>query len=218
MTNSWNISGFIKAHGKRGAKYPVLWIKIELNPVNFYVVDSLNQETANPVEHRIDNNGVFLTVELNSSNTRDIRIGQELENTLDKDLFIFAEDCTVKQIKRSRKVNDEWESYLETGLAAKPRNIIISNNRFAVFNQGIVEGKVIKQYGTKVLVEERYRIPNKLNDDGTPAWGAREIPLLLINLKKEIVNKKIFALARLCGVDNTGKSGIYGVSSEYVVK
>lgn len=206
--NHWTISGSVKNHGKRGSKFPVLWALVELDPVKY------NSEEGAVVIH---DNQLFLTIELNTSGSKEEKIGNILEQKLNPNAFIFASDCTVKPISRSKKKEDgSWENYKETGLAVKARNVLVADIRFTSFNNGIIEGKVIKQKGDKVLVEERYRIPGKVGND---AFGSRQVPLLLINGSKlDIENRYIYAVTKICGKDPDGKSSLYGVSTDYVIK
>lgn len=195
--NYWDLSGTILATGIKGTQYPKLWIKLELEPVTFFT---------GSVKRSIDRNQVFINYSLDPNSQS--KAGQRdnfFKSNLAKDKFLLATNCTMGPIKRSRKTESgEFENYFETGLTAKVGNSTIYETRVDTINYGMVMGEVSSQNSEKIIVAERYKVP-----DGT--WKHRDVPLYIPSLTTNILGKKIYVIANCCGTTPSNESKVFGL-------
>lgn len=201
--NSWNISGSVVNFGVKGKKYPTLWVAIEatVHP-NLLGTSGGNKNT------------VFVSFNIDADpESKKGKVAAYIQNILSKDKFVMVYAAMVTDIPFSKKGDDgEWETIKKPGLKAPISHLRVMDHRPADVNLGIVEGKVIKQSGTKVLVEERYRLPS------SGEWKSRNIPLILSYTGDiQLVGKSIYTEVMACSTTETGDSKFHGRSKLLVV-
>lgn len=140
--NSWNITGRVKAHGVRGKQYPVLWVSMEI-------------ATKDGKLHTI-----FPNFDMPATKAKQAEF---IQSKLAKDLNIMIVDASVVPIKMSKKAADgvSWETEERLGVKCSMSGLKFLEGQFQSFNTGMIDGKVIKAAGNKLVLEQNYRIPNK---------------------------------------------------------
>lgn len=199
--NNWTFDGVVqKFKAQRGtengqeASWGSMWILIQMNPLLAEV---------NGSSYRIDQNELFININLNYTESATQRLlSLEIGNK------ILVRSAKIDQLKKSRK-NDkgEWEKYLETGVKSYPKDIGIYTESIAPINLGIVFGKVIKQVGNKILVQDKYMSPKE------KTWKTRDIPILLNDsINNNYENRYIYATCHLAGKNEKKESKVYGIA------
>lgn len=206
--NTWTFTGeilsFNEKRGKKGsepASWGRAWIRMRLDLVK------------NTAGAHISNNVIFLHVPTEYGNTRKAKATESLIKSLKVGDFALVKEAKVGKIKRwIQKDDGSFQEHFETGIRAAPDQISVKSTRYSAFNSGMVAGKVSKQGGSTIIVEEPYPIPNK------KSTGIREIPLVLGNNYHSMKGSYIIATAELSGVGPKGNYAICGYVKELVIE
>lgn len=190
MTNSWHVSGTVTGCGVKGTKYPILWVQLQINPIQ---------------EVYKENTNIFINFKFDAdSSKKSHKRAMYLKDQMLKGTFMCTYDMMVSNVRRSKKEGDEWVNWDEIGYNGKISNIAISDRRIPDLNEGVVSGYVKSHAGTKLLVADRYKSP------ADNIWKEREIPVMG-PVPGDLTGKKVVVLGKVCGRTPTGdtKSFIY---------
>lgn len=157
MINSLNITGTVKSFGEKGTTFKKLWIALEI----------INKKTGLP-------STAFVNFDLDSNtSSKKYKLGEFIKSKLEKGKTIFICDATIKPIKVSKPDGaGGWIAEEKTGVTAPLSAINFTENPIPT-NVVMLDGKITKQDGNKLIVEQSYRLPS----DNT--WKTRSIPVLI---------------------------------------
>ena len=198
-SNEWTFSGVVRKFGETRPKdktWGKIWISIEIPAILGKVM----------------NNSVIITVPTSYDQSLDGKRTERLKNGLKEGAFIFVHAAKVDLLKRSRKVNDEWEDYYETGIRVYPKGITIGATRYTQVNAGTIAGKITKAEDDTVTIEETYVVPK------TREKKSRPVPVYNEDGKyTDLVGKYVYAQLELSGRNMKGEYKTMGFANNLVV-
>lgn len=181
--NIFNITGTVKSFGEKGSQYKTLWVNIEIS----------NKDKAA--------SNVFVQFPLDSNpGSKKAKLGEYIKSQLTKGMQIFISDITMKPIKFSKKIGEEWVQEERIGLQGNLSKVKLGGNSIAV-NLALVEGKVIKHNDSKVVIEQSYRLPID------NSWKTRLIPVKIdqpieyLYPGNNLMGKDAFIIGEVVGAD-----------------
>jgi hypothetical protein len=188
------------------AVFGSLWMILQLDPINVQVGGDQFIVQDNSI--RVDTYLSFDTKD--GKPTLEATSTKRLIDTLQEGCFVHISSGKVAKMKRAKKVGDVWEDYHETGFrTGNSRDLTVYKFSVTHRNTGTVSGKVIKQVGNQVIIEDRYRNPK------TDTYDTREVPIILPDdVCKEYLNKYICVYGSLCGKNPKGESKTFVVAKD----
>lgn len=204
-SNSFLVNGTLLRTGKFGTVYPKQWLSISLNMIDLPMSDGSIQRVENKIF-------VIVDIEVNPQGKK--RAQQEyFLKELKEGGPIVIQNLTLSKFKFKNKTTNALEE--KPALKANFRKIICPEKVPPVnFNVGLIEGKVIKQGGGKLLLHQQVRIMDKVLD--------REVRLLARHpTDDDLLGKTVFAVAAVSGVDPNSteeRPSPFAVCDYYLVK
>lgn len=206
--NIWSFTGkvlgFRETRGKEKdgspASWGKMWIRIQLDPISLPYLENM-----------IPDNVLFLHIFTDYGNSQKARTTSALLGSMSEGSHILVKGARIDKIRRGvRKDSGEFDEIEEIGIRATPSKILVSKERLPSLNLGMVEGKITRQGGNTIIVEEPYLVPGEKKE-----WRHRDIPLVLSKEPDgDIVGKHIVTAARLSGKTQSGDSKICGFVTE----
>jgi len=204
----WTFTGSIKKFGSTRAKkggHPAswgsLWLLLTLDPITSKVDGE---------QYIVQENKLFVSIDLDY--TEDSKKGKRcklLLASLAEGKQVIINSAKITMMKRSKKnEKGEWEPYEQRGIKCSAFSVTVCTEQQTSMNMGKVSGKVVKQFGNKLLIQDVYTIPGK----GKTERKTRDVPLLIPDhLNKPLSGKYILCMASLSGKNNEGIDTVFGI-------
>ena len=149
--NTWNFSGTLKNSGIKGTKYQKFWIMLELP----------------------DSSTLFINSDVDSDpNSYSGKAFSRLQPSIEKGDNIFIKDATLTNIKIGKKDDEgNWTNEEKLGIKVAMTRIHKMRSVDTPINCGLLEGIVTAHSESKLIIENRYRLPS------TNEWKSRSVPV-----------------------------------------